>query len=155
MTADKTKVKLKVTSGEKKIIRPKDDSTAAARGLIDKLYSDPTPERADGLDRIYSKEKLDGYDAFMERFGIDDPNLAIREFHRRYADIINNSTRRDILKTLMDGDRTFDEILEITDIDQDELKHQIVMLDFCVDELKRDDVTYYHLSKIGRIIENF
>ncbi|OFV67578.1 hypothetical protein DRN98_01395 [Methanosarcinales archaeon] len=155
MAADKKKVKLKVTSGGKKAIRPKDDPTAAARGLIKKLYSDPIPERADGLDRIYSKEVLEGYDAFMERFGIEDPNVAIREFHRRYADIINNPTRREILKALMDGDRTFDELHEITGIDQDELKHQIVMLDFCVDELKRGDEIYYHLSKIGRIIENF
>ncbi|MCW7075750.1 MAG: ArsR family transcriptional regulator [Candidatus Syntrophoarchaeum sp.] len=153
--AKKIKLKIKSGSGEKKSKKPRADSTAAARALIDQLYLDPTPEREDGLDRIYPKEELEGYDEFMKRFDINDPLVGIREFHKRYGDIVNNSTRREILKTLQDGEKTFDEILETTGLDEAELKHQIVMLDFCVDELKRDDKTYYKLSKIGSIIKKF
>ncbi|VUT28031.1 MAG: hypothetical protein SYNGOMJ08_00591 [Candidatus Syntrophoarchaeum sp. GoM_oil] len=149
------KIKLKVKTDDTTVRMPKGDTTARARILIDQLYSDPTPERDDGMDRLYSKEEMAGYDEFMKRFDINDPLVGIREFHTRYGDIINNPTRREILKTLRDGEKTFEEIFEVTGIDRKELQRQIVMLDFCVDELKRDDKTYYKLSKIGSIIKKF
>ncbi|HDM36838.1 MAG TPA: hypothetical protein ENG09_06315 [Candidatus Syntrophoarchaeum butanivorans] len=148
------KLKLKIKS-EGKRAKSEEELTAGARKVIEQLYSDPTPEREDGLDRIYSKEELEGYDEFMKRFGIDDPLVGIREFHRRYGDIINNPQRREILKTLVDAERTFDDICAMTGIDRVELERQLLMLDFCVDKFTKDGKTYYKLTKIGSIIKKF
>ena len=113
------KIKLKVKAGDTTVKMPKGDMTARARKLIDQLYSDPTPERDDGMDRLYSNEEMAGYDEFMKRFDINDPLVGIREFHTRYGDIINNPTRREILKTLRDGVKTFEEIFKLTDLDRE------------------------------------
>ncbi|MHC1582798.1 MAG: helix-turn-helix domain-containing protein [Candidatus Syntropharchaeia archaeon] len=117
------------------------------------MLEEPPPEREDGLDKIYSKEDLERYDKFIR--GFDDPLKGMAEYHRRYGEIFNNPTRREILKTMIDGEKTFEEIAEMTKLDEKTLYHHLGMMGFCVEVIKREGKEYFKLTKEGERIKNF
>jgi predicted transcriptional regulator len=69
--------------------------------------------------------------------------------------IINNTERRAILRTLVDGEKSFEEIVNITHLSPDFVKTQLEFLEwgFCVERFMKDEKEYFRLTKEGEIIK--
>lgn len=78
-----------------------------------------------------------------------------KERHRRYLRAINNPIRRDILRSLKDGNDVIESISVDTGIDEKTIVwHLKVLLDgFCVEEVIEKDETKYILTKEGLVVD--
>jgi DNA-binding transcriptional ArsR family regulator len=139
------KIKVKKKGGGEKSGKEK------YKEIYQQMLREPASERSDGMDKIYSAEDLKRYDDFLSRF--TDPLQGMREYHRVYAGIYNDPARREILKTLISGEKTVDDIQKTTKMSPDEVNRHLNMLDFCVEPIEREGGVYYKLTKEGERIK--
>ena len=78
-----------------------------------------------------------------------------KERHRRYLRAINNPIRRDILRSLKNGNDVIESISQDTEIDEKTVGwHLKVLLDgFCVEEVFEKDETKYTLTQEGLVVD--
>lgn len=86
---------------------------------------------------------------------IGDSMEETKERHRRYLRAINNPIRRDILRSLKDGNDVIETISEDTGIDEKSVGWHIrVLIDgFCVEEVVEKDETTYILTQEGLVVD--
>ena len=78
-----------------------------------------------------------------------------KDRHRRYLRAINNPIRRDILRSLKDGNDVIESISDDTGIDEKTVGWHIrVLIDgFCVEEAIETDETKYILTQEGLVVD--
>ena len=78
-----------------------------------------------------------------------------RKYHERYFRALNNPLRREILKGLKEGCKTFEDLQSKTSLDNEALKWHLSILehDFCVEKEIKQGKLYYRLTQEGRIID--
>lgn len=78
-----------------------------------------------------------------------------REYHLRYLRAVNNPVRRVILRALREGERSFEDLLTITGLEERVLRWHLEILEsgFCLERVERDGKIYYNLTKEGEVIE--
>ncbi|MBS7638013.1 winged helix-turn-helix transcriptional regulator [Candidatus Bathyarchaeota archaeon] len=78
-----------------------------------------------------------------------------REYHLRYLRAVNNPVRRRILEALKEGERSFEDLLSTTGLEERNLKWHLEILEngFCVEKSEREGKVYYNLTKEGKVIE--
>lgn len=86
---------------------------------------------------------------------IGDSMEETKERHRRYLRAINNPIRRDILRSLKEGNDVIKTISDDTGIDKKNVGWHIrVLIDgFCVEENNEKDETRYILTQEGLVVD--
>ena len=78
-----------------------------------------------------------------------------KERHKKYLRAINSPIRRDILRSIEEGNDTIDTISKATNIDMKTLDwHMKILLDgFCVEKTKKGKFEKYVLTKEGFVVD--
>ncbi len=86
---------------------------------------------------------------------IGDSMEETKDRHRRYLRAINNPIRRDILRSLKEGNDVIETISEDTGINEKNVGWHIrVLIDgFCVEEANEKDETKYILTQEGLVVD--
>lgn len=99
----------------------------------------------------YAEEDVRRYEAFLANY--ENPADGIMDYHAIYGMIVNHPARRAILKALAEGEKTPEEILERSGISEEELRHHIPFLGFCIESYEKDGRQYIKLTKEGEVVK--
>lgn len=86
---------------------------------------------------------------------IGDSMEETKEYHVRYLRAINSPIRRGILRALMEGDMSLDEIASKTGLDVKTVGWHVAMLEhgFCVQKVEGEGVTVYTITQEGKVVD--
>lgn len=86
---------------------------------------------------------------------IGDSMEETKEYHVRYLRAINSPVRRDILRSLKEGEATVETLAERTGIEEKFLNWHLSILEhgFCVEKQERDGEVVYDLTQEGRVVD--
>ena len=77
-----------------------------------------------------------------------------KKYHKQYLKAVNNSKRREILRAIQEGFRTFEELKSHTELDDDILSWHLNVLKhgFCVEKVIKDRKLFYLLTQEGKVV---
>ena len=102
----------------------------------------------------FTDSDYERYDQFVEKY--DDPEEGTRAYNQKYLMILANNTRRNVLKSLLPGPKTMDEIISAVGIKKQEVKFHLKVADFLLKPPDECEDGYYELNKVGeRVIRQF
>ncbi len=78
-----------------------------------------------------------------------------KEYHVRYLRAINSPVRRDILRSLKEGEATVETLAERTGIEEKSLAWHLSILEhgFCVEKQEKGGEVIYDLTQEGRVVD--
>ncbi|OFV68810.1 MAG: hypothetical protein SCAL_000486 [Candidatus Syntrophoarchaeum caldarius] len=100
--------------------------------------------------KAFTDSDFEKYDQFIEKY--ENPEEGNRAYNKKYLMILANSTRKQVLRQLLSGPKTIDDIASNIGIKRDEVKFHLHIADFLLKPANERKEGYFELNKIGEQI---